>query len=373
MNTQTLEIFKAGSHTAMSGVSLSFSEADLQATAAAYDPALHEAPLVVGHPRNDAPAYGWVRSLSTDGQLLQAAPGQVDADFAEAVNAGRFKKVSASFYTPDSPSNPVPGVYYLRHVGFLGAQAPAVKGLKSASFSDSEEGVIEFGDWDDRINASLWRTIRDWILAQFGQEAADRAVPGWNVDQLQESAAQPEPEDLQASPAFSEPDNQSTEEEQRMSEDLAAREAAIKQQEAEFAERENRLREREAKARRDEYAEFCDGLVKDGRLLPVHKLGMVEFMAALDDDQVIEFGEGTEHKKLASAAWLKSFLTGLPKQVEFGEVAKDKADAADTVSFSAPSGYSVDREALEIHTKALAYQASNPNTTYTAAVAAVSQ
>jgi len=48
--TTSLDIFRSGRHTASSGASLAFTEADLAATAAAYDPALHEAPIVVGHP-----------------------------------------------------------------------------------------------------------------------------------------------------------------------------------------------------------------------------------------------------------------------------------------------------------------------------------
>ena len=135
MNKQ-LQIFKAGKHTAMSGVALAFSDADIAATVAAYDPSKHEAPLVIGHPKTDDPAFGWVKSLQFSDGVLQAEPDQVDAAFAELVNDGKFKKISASFYTPDAPNNPVPGVYYLRHVGFLGAQAPAVKGLKAASFAE---------------------------------------------------------------------------------------------------------------------------------------------------------------------------------------------------------------------------------------------
>lgn len=76
-----------------------------------------------------------MRSLAAGDDGLNAEPHQVDPEFAEMVNAGRFKKISASFYTPDAPNNPVPGVYYLRHVGFLGAQPPAVKGLKQAEFA----------------------------------------------------------------------------------------------------------------------------------------------------------------------------------------------------------------------------------------------
>ena len=54
--------------------------------------------------------------LRRDDQVAALMPRQVDPAFAEAVAAGRYKKVSASFYQPNSPHNPVPGVYYLRHV-----------------------------------------------------------------------------------------------------------------------------------------------------------------------------------------------------------------------------------------------------------------
>jgi hypothetical protein len=157
MTTSTpkpLHIFKPGNQTAMSGVTLAFSESDLADSARAYDPAKHEAPIVIGHPRHDAPAYGWVKSLSCTNEGLNAEPHQVDADFAELVATGRYKKISASFYLPDAANNPVPGVYYLRHVGFLGAQPPAVKGLKQAEFADAEDGVVEFGDWGMDTNAS---------------------------------------------------------------------------------------------------------------------------------------------------------------------------------------------------------------------------
>ncbi len=61
---QRIEIFRPGTHTAMSGETIGFTEAQLRASAAAYDPAKHEAPIVVGHPRHDGPAYGWVKSLA---------------------------------------------------------------------------------------------------------------------------------------------------------------------------------------------------------------------------------------------------------------------------------------------------------------------
>ena len=101
-----IEIFRGGTHTDMRGTTLAFGESEIVDIAAAYDPALSEAPIVIGHPRTDAPAYGWVKSLSARGDRLYAEPDQVDAAFAELVESGRYKKVSACFYRPTAPANP---------------------------------------------------------------------------------------------------------------------------------------------------------------------------------------------------------------------------------------------------------------------------
>lgn len=141
-----LHIFKPGTHTAQCGTTYNFTEADLAATVAAYNPTLHEAPLVIGHPQHDAPAAGWVKSLSATAHGLIAEPQQIDASFAEQIAKGSYKKISASFYHPTAANNPVPGVYYLRHVGFLGAQPPAVKGLRPIELAEGEPGVIAFSE-----------------------------------------------------------------------------------------------------------------------------------------------------------------------------------------------------------------------------------
>ena len=53
---QGLHVFQAGTHAAMDGRVVTLSETDVRQTAAAYDTSRHEAPLVIGHPRDDAPA-----------------------------------------------------------------------------------------------------------------------------------------------------------------------------------------------------------------------------------------------------------------------------------------------------------------------------
>jgi hypothetical protein len=365
-----IHIFKRGRHVASNGAALEFTEAHLAASAAAYDPAKHEAPLVIGHPKNDDPAFGWVQSLDcTEGQL-HAQPHQVNADFAEMVRAGAFKKISASFYLPDAPQNPVPGVYYLRHVGFLGAQPPAIKGLKQASFADGEQGVVEFGDWSDMQNASLWRRLRDWIIGKDGLDEADKVIPGYAVESLEEAARK----ESNAVPVnYMESDMKTPAELVAEQIALDKRADALKAQEASFAERENKVKAAEAAARRTAIVEFVGSLVKAGKLLPRDQAGLVSYMTGPNEAGVIEFGEGDDKKSVAPDAWLKSFLEGLPKQVDYKEHTPNASAEASVVSFAAPPGYSVDPARLELHGKALDYQAQHPNTTYDAAIAAVSR
>lgn len=101
----TIRIFRPGTFTSVEGTEVSLGEAELQAIASAYDPAKDPAPLVIGHPKMDAPAYGWVKSLSIDDGFLVAHPDQIEPSFAELVREGRYKKVSAQFYPPKHPAN----------------------------------------------------------------------------------------------------------------------------------------------------------------------------------------------------------------------------------------------------------------------------
>lgn len=314
-----LHIFRSGIHVATSGASYNFSDADLTAIAGAYSPDKHEAPLVVGHPKHDDPAYGWVKSLSFADGNLQAIPDQVEPQFAELVADGRFKKISASLYPPAHPSNPTPGSWYLRHVGFLGAMPPAVKGLKSASFADAEDGVVEFGDWADVQNAGLWRSLRDWMIGKFGLEEANKVVPDYAATALTEDAARPQDTSSNYSESTTAGDEMSSEDKARLAA-LEKENTDLKTQQANFAERERVIAEREATARTAEITEFVEGLAAAGKILPKDKPGLVAFMTGANEAGVIEFGEGDKKESKAANEWLRGFLSGLPKQVEFREI-----------------------------------------------------
>ena len=120
-----IHIFRVARHTSAGGTTFDFSDEALRASAEVYDPAVHEAPILTGHPSDNAPAYGWVSELSFDeGTGLDAEPAQVEAQFAGMVADGGYKKVSASFYTPDSASNPAPSIALRCRAGNGGGRAP---------------------------------------------------------------------------------------------------------------------------------------------------------------------------------------------------------------------------------------------------------
>lgn len=332
-----LHIFRAGRHAPMAGDPLDFSEADIAAMAAAYDPALLEAPLVVGHPATDAPAYGWVGALHARGGDLIAEPRQVEPAFAELVQAGRYKRLSASFYPPQHARNPKPGAYYLKHVGFLGAAAPAVKGLKPIAFATDEDVVtLEFAaeavspwrlSWLLGDIGALFRGVRDWMVAEKGVEEADRILPPAAVARIADEAARMQGEAdaaAKAPPAYSEPDPQ----EDRQVEDTAAeRQAALDARERALAEREAAMAAREAEARAAETAAFVEGLVREARIPRGLVPRILAFAAALPTDGEVSFAEGETQVRQTPAAAFRALLSALPPRVEFAEVARPDAAA----------------------------------------------
>jgi hypothetical protein len=321
------QIFRTGRHTDMGGTTLSFGDADLEAAVANYDPALHQAPIVVGHPKDNHPAYGWVKGISFADGAIVAEPEQLDPEFSDMVQAGRFKTRSASFYLPDSPNNPKPGALYLRHVGFLGAQPPAVKGLKPVEFAEVE-GVIEFSDAACGMLSGLFRGLRELLIEKFGREAADSAIPSYQVDALA-SMADDDTTNPAASTAYTESATMTEKEalaaaQARTAEleaQLAAEKAAKAKQSTEFSEREAALVAREAAAAKGAVAARVDAIVKAGKLLPKDAAATVDFaMTLADADPVLMFGEGAEAKVSQREAFLLR-AEAAPKVIELGEFA----------------------------------------------------
>ena len=324
-----IEIFRPGRHIDDAGNVHSFSEADVDGMVASYDPAKREAPLTVGHPKDNLPAYGWVKSLGkTAAGVLTMTPHQVEPQFAEMVAAQRFKKRSASFYPPQAPNNPTPGKWYLRHVAFLGAQPPAIAGLKDIQFSEDDAGgAVSFSES---------------TTADPQQEQDDMSK------ELEEQLAKAK-KDLDAANAAA------------ASASAAAAAANKKAAEAEalaasFAEK--------AKAdRKAGFVSFAEAQVTAGKLLPKDKAMAVATLEALADSQPVEFSEGDTTRKVSPAQWLQDLISAAKPVVNFGEFAGGHAPAG--------AGGAKGKTDAEIDQAAKAWMAQHKGVNYAEALTAV--
>lgn len=266
-----IELFRPGTFTAMGGQKLEFTAETLGQVATGYDPTAYDAPVVVGHPATNAPAYGWVKGLRMEGDRLKATLHKIDPEFAELVKAGKYRKVSASFYMPDHPNNPTPGKLSLRHVGFLGAQPPAVQGLKPVEFADGGANLVE-------VEAG---------------HSADFAEDGATVAELRAMVL-----------------------------GLRNQVNELRAKNADFAQAEQIAKSRENRA-------FIEDLVKQGRFaIPGHAEQMIAFMDMLDTSGgVIQFAEDGATVERSGADFLRDYLRHQPVTIHFGELAAPDAAA----------------------------------------------
>jgi hypothetical protein len=159
LEKQWIEVFRTGDY----GDKGKYDTSYLDTLVANYDPAKHEAPVVLGHPENNAPAFGWVEGLKREGNVLFAKLKQVSPQLDQLVESGAFKKRSIMLYR-DPPM--------LRHLGFLGAMPPEVKGLadlKLCEFRDGnrEHQAIDFNQESDMEKDELKKSIGDSLKEFF--------------------------------------------------------------------------------------------------------------------------------------------------------------------------------------------------------------
>lgn len=279
-----IEIFRPGVVIDDEGVERTFTPADIRAIAEAYDPALREAPLCVGHPKSELPAYGWVKGLAVnDAGRLVMNPHQVEPQFAEMLRAGRFKKRSTAFYSPQHPSNPKPGTWYVRHVAFLGAQPPAVDGLKDIQFADADQGCVCFSEGDSQQPTHTQELSMDEKERLAKAEAEAKAA--------REAQLQAEKEAADAKAAL-----------------------------AQFS-------EQQRQARHASFVQFAEGALAAGKLRRPDAAALPAVLDVLADAATVEFAEAGATKKVSPVEWLKNFIvTGTPV-VQFGEFNPGAGDA----------------------------------------------
>jgi len=350
--TKRIEVFRPGSFVAMGGAAFSATAEDLSDLAERYDPVDHPVPVVIGHPKTDDPAYGWVKAFSYDDEAerLYADIGELEPQFSDAVEDGRYKRISMAFYKEGAASNPAGDALYPKHVGFLGATAPAVPGLKPVQFSGDEDETIavEFADPAFKDVAGILQKLREWLISEKDIETADNILPNYQIRWIDQAGDTPLDN---GSPEFSENDEdddmalkpQKSKKAPKSIPSADDQAAAFAEREAELDARQAELDEREAEQRHETHVSFADELINDGRLPSGNKnkvVALLDGTSDLDADE-IEFADGKETKKADLVDLFKDILKTQPKIVEFGEM-----NLGDTPDGEEPDPETIANEAI---------------------------
>lgn len=260
--------------------------AHIKEAAESYDAEKAPAPLVFGHPAHDSPALGVISGARAEGNKLFVRLKNIHDAVKTAVRERRILGRSVAFWSPDHPSNPVPGKYTLRHLGLLGGMAPAIPGMAALRFS-ADESTLE-SDED-------------------GKDIPPEAAVVFTA----------EPEGGTPVATVSEPAPAKTPKEPTMTEE------EIKAKEAEFAAKEKEIADREkaAKAKEDEFAAAAkaqregenkatvDKAVAEGRILPAEADDLVKVFNSLPTDALTFSAGENEPRKV-----LGDLLGKLPKR-----------------------------------------------------------
>ena len=352
-----IDVCRTGTWTDVRGRETEVTPALLDAVVADYATA-DPAPVVVGHPETDAPAYGWVEGLRVSGDRLQARLSDLAPEFRAAVEAGRYGPRSIALQGDR-----------LRHVGFLGGRAPAVPGLTPTRFASPADRVIVLAEadlaspseaWGWRTVARVLRRVREWIVERDGVERADAVIPEHEIEAISDA-----PADDDASP-FASPgggtEDVSTTKEGEMARDtettdgatppgvaaLAAERDQLAAERAELAAERTRLAAERAAAdaaRRVTDADAAlEAHVRAGRVLPAERASLAALAASLPVETEIRLA-GPDGKETAEApaAVLERFLAALPARVPYGEFAADDG--------AAEAGEVTDRRVVALATK----------------------
>ncbi len=304
------EVFKAGNYPQGK-----FTKAEVEELAKNYDPSFCEAPVTLDHEQK-GPAYGWVDSLKSENGLLKASFKDLSDDLKEFVGQGKYKKISIEIYRELEGKKP-----YLKAVSFLGASIPQVKGMKAVEFKEGEsdtyvfEAVVENqedGD-EDEDTETLKATIED--LTKQVADFKEKAKKNTEIKDLKSQV-----KDLTIQLA-------------KFKDDAAGKDELAKE-----------LRDIKDNLRTKDFNEFIEKHIEAGILIPAQKDAVFSILCDLDN--VKKFNEASN-----SIEDFKSFVTAIPKQIEFAEVATKKKSApkVDEEKYA-----DADEESVEIYKQAKA-------------------
>jgi len=264
------DILKTGTFIDANGKKIEITLADLNHMVESFDPKKRDVPLVIGHPKTNAPAWGWVNQLRVNDNKLQAQYKDIVNEIKPVLALKQYRKKSVSLY-PDKT---------LRHVGLLGAVQPAIPGLRDFQFSDSDTAII-------------YIEFKEGHLMDEDKEKDKQNTINRLRAQLEDKESKLRERDKQIS-------DQSEQ---------------LKKMTVEFS-------EFKQAHRKNEIATWVDRMIEKGKALPSWKeQGVIEFVQGLDQEPMIEFSD----RKTSQVKWFMDFVEkNFKTQDMFMEMSKNE-------------------------------------------------
>lgn len=317
-----IEVFCAGTHTDASGKTNTFTEADLDSMVANH--AVQAAPAVIGHPKHDDPAVGWVAALKRVGSKLFASFKDWHPEFVAAVDAGSYRNRSVALAPAEG------GGWRICHVGFLGAMLPAVKGMQALAYTAPADTLTFVAPYESPAMqtalgfegmAEILRNLREQTIADKGLDAANDLIPSWRIDSLIEHAAilrkDPQATPINATPHYQagDPSMTITPEQLKAAEDAAA-EKATEAAKLAFAEQgaqeRTELAQLKAKVQLDQINATLDKWMDPNKPLitKAERDGAAEFMSHLQQAEgKFTFSQGGGEVVKTPYQWFTEFVS----------------------------------------------------------------
>lgn len=305
-------------------------------------------PIVKGHPKEDDPAYGWVKksniAVDENGHLVATLSEDefTDEAFVEDVKKKKFKNISIATRKDGS----------LRHIGFFGAKTTAINGLEpvqlaeeddeiflfdSYSFAENEESLaVELGDYE--MNDYPFRTIRrmftrlkTFLAEKYGAEEANKLFPDYELDETGEAPriykrvsnnmlyAEEELDKLIYSETNKDGNMDTIEKLKAQNEQLKQ---SVTQLKSDLENANNSLTQAQREKALNAAYQFCESDEMKKRISPAMKNKIAYLMVELEETGEFEFaetdGENETTAKAKAVETFKEILKGLP-ELELGE------------------------------------------------------
>lgn len=325
---QWIELFRAGDY----GPKGEYTEDDISKMAENFEEN-DKVPIVIGHPKDNDPAWGWLDKMAAAGDILLARVGELHNDMFEAINySGLFKNRSVRI--ADTGSGPK-----IMHLGMLGGTLPEVSGLAPLTFSNDDE----YKDFSEDIPAteaeageSAENLTTDTGIIETNSIAEESDEEKTIAEKTETKDEQPEkteetPEDTGGNDNQNEGTDMSMTEEQVADLKKEAEESAAKAQAAE--ERAKAAEDKATKLEEKHQADMSaarrkgyEAMVKDfpNAVEEKDQPAFVEFCMAQPQGEETDFSfdDGNGTKTVDPAKWFTDFVQAKEEQIK--KLKKDK-------------------------------------------------